>query len=287
MAHSISLKDGHGFRPQKRLGQHFLIDRQIIHKIIRSARFEASDLVLEIGPGQGALTLPLAQSVGQVVAVEKDTYLAGLLKEKLSRTQLINVTLINHDILKLDLNEIKPPSPVKIKVIGNLPYNISSPLLEKLIENRELVSRAVLMFQSEVAERLTASPGGKAYGAMTLLIQYHALPTPLLEVSRKSFYPIPKVDSMVVELDFERPYPRHTIHVDSFKRVVKGAFAYRRKTILNSLKRYGPFWNQDVILKALKSCRIDPGNRAEVLGMEDYLCLADALALTTGPSNDK
>ena len=280
MARSGSIEQRTGIRPRKRLGQHFLVDRGIIQRIISQAGFRQSDIVLEIGPGQGALTFPLARSVGHVFAVEKDSHLAGLLKEKLSRAGIANVTLVNQDILKWDFNEISTPSSVKIQVIGNLPYNISSPFLEKLVENRSLVSRAVLMFQLEVAGRLTASPGSKAYGAMTLLVRYHAKPTAFFEVSSEAFFPRPKVNSMVLELDFERPYPRRAAHDTDLKRVVKGAFAHRRKTLLNSIKGFFPSWNREMVLEAMKKCGIDPGTRAETLDMDEFLCLGTALALT-------
>jgi 16S rRNA (adenine1518-N6/adenine1519-N6)-dimethyltransferase len=280
LARSGPIKKRTGPRPNKRLGQHFLVDRGIIEGIISRAGFQTSDMVLEIGPGQGALTFPLARSVGHVVAVEKDTRLAGLLEEKLSRAGIANVTLINRDILKWDFNEISNHSSAKIQVIGNLPYNISSPFLEKLVENRNLVSRAVLMFQLEVARRLTASPGSKAYGAMTLTVRYHAKPTAFFEVSAEAFFPRPKVNSMVLELDFERPYPKRAVHDGDLKRVVRGAFAHRRKTLLNSLKGFFPSWNPEMILEAMKKCGIDPGTRAETLDMDDFLCLGTALALT-------
>ena len=282
MTHTGSLKAGPGFRPQKRLGQHFLADHRIIQKIIDRARFRVFDLVLEIGPGQGALTLPLARSVGHVVAVEKDPDLTSLLREKLSRSGITNVTLVNHDILQWDFHEIKPLSSTRIQVIGNLPYNISSPFLEKLIDNRDIVARAVLMFQLEVAKRLIALSGGKIYGAMTLFIQYHAQCTALFEVPKTAFFPRPKVDSMVLELDFERPYPRRAAHEASFKKVVKGAFSHRRKTLLNSLMGFCPSWNREALLEGMNKCGIDPGRRAETLDMDEFLCLESALKLTDG-----
>ncbi|MCD6297776.1 MAG: ribosomal RNA small subunit methyltransferase A [Deltaproteobacteria bacterium] len=280
MARSGPIEQRTGLRPKKRLGQHFLVDHGIIEQIISRAGFQPSDMVLEIGPGQGALTFPLARSVGHVVAVEKDTRLAGLLEEKLSRAGIDNVTLVNEDILKWEFNELPNLSSEKIQVIGNLPYNISSPFLEKLIDNRNLVSRAVLMFQLEVARRLTASPGSKAYGAMTLMVRYHARPTAFFEVSAEAFFPRPKVNSMVLELDLERPYPRRAVHDADLKRVVKGAFAHRRKTVLNSLKGFFPSWNREMILEAMRKCGIDPGTRAETLDMDEFLCLGTALALT-------
>ena len=280
MTPTRSIRRRPGFRPRKRLGQHFLVDSEIVRQIIARAGFEMSDRVLEIGPGLGALTLPLAQSVAHIVAVEKDTRLAALLKKKLTRTGVTNVTVVNHDILTFDIKDMRGNSSERLSIIGNLPYNISSPLLEKLTENRHLIGRAVLMFQLEVAKRIIAPPGGKTYGAMTLLVQYHALPTVLLEVSKHAFRPRPKVDSMVLELDFERPYPERTRHEDDFKKVVRGAFAHRRKTILNSLEGFSLSWSREVLLEAMKKCHIDPGRRAETLNMNDFLCLTSVLGLT-------
>ena len=136
------------------------------------------------------------------------------------------------------------------------------------------------MFQSEVAKRLTASPGNKTYGAMSVLVQYYARPSFMLEVSRKSFFPVPKVDSMVLELDFERPYPKTTIYEDVFRKVVKGAFAHRRKKMINSLKAFFTSPGPEVFLETLEICGIDPARRAETLDMEEFLCLTDTLSLT-------
>lgn len=280
-----AMKKGVVFRPKKRLGQHFLVDREVIQKIITLAEFQPGDQVLEVGPGQGALTLPLARSVGHVVAVEKDSSLANFLEKRLAQTGCRNVTIINCDILSFDFHDLALTSGTKSQVIGNLPYNISSPFLEKLIVNQGLFSRAVLMLQLEVAERLTASPGGKTFGALSLLIQYHAYTRKLLGVSKKAFYPRPKVDSMVLELNFERPCPRPDLAEDDFRKVVKCAFSQRRKTILNALKGLDPDRDREELLAALKTCGIDPKARAESLGMDDFLSLTDALRLTRDRSS--
>jgi len=272
-----TLKEMYGFRPKKRLGQHFLKDAGITHEIITRAGFDKCDRVLEIGAGLGALTLPLARSVHQVLAVETDSLLTDILRKRLFRAGINNVILINDDILKLDLKEIGLLSTKKIKVIGNLPYYLSSPLLEKLIKNRNLVTEAVLMFQIELARRLVSAPGGKEYGAMTVLIQYHAHISPLLEVPREAFYPMPKIDSMVLELDFERPHPRKAKNEKNFQTVVKGAFAYRRKTLLNSLRRTLSSYSSEEILEALGKCAIESWKRAETLDIDDFLSLSSAL----------
>ena len=166
----------------------------------------------------------------------------------------------------------------KIGVIGNLPYNISSPFLGKLVENRDLLSRAVLMFQFEFARRLMARSGNREYGALSVLIQYHAQVRSLVKVPREAFYPRPKVSSMVLELDFERPHPGRAEDEDTFRAVVKGAFAYRRKTLLNGLLRAAPLsLSREKIVAALARCDIDPGSRPETLEIEDFLRLTAAL----------
>lgn len=269
------------FRPKKKLGQHFLTRQELIRKIIRLSRFDRSDILMEIGPGMGALTLPLALKVAHIFAVEKDPELFRLLGEKISQAGLSNVTLINEDILKFSMAAVVPSDRSKIQVIGNLPYNISSPFLQKLVDHRSSIGRAILMFQRELALRICAAEGGKPYGAMTLLVRYHARATSMLHVPKEAFYPRPKVDSTVVELDFQRPYPGRIGSEAAFARVVKGAFAHRRKTLVNSLQLSFPFLDRETILHGLKACTVDPRRRPENLTMDEYLCIADKLSLTT------
>jgi 16S rRNA (adenine1518-N6/adenine1519-N6)-dimethyltransferase len=264
-------------RPNKRLGQHFLRDQSIIEEIIYRAGFEKSDDVLEIGPGLGALTIPLSGHVNRIIAVEKDTRLTETLEKRLSQLGLSNVVLINNDILKMDFQQIAEITGGRIKAVGNLPYNISSPVLERLFKHRDIIRTAVFMFQLEFAERLLASPGGKDYGALTVLIRYDAETSPLLEVSSSAFYPKPKVGSMVVKIDMEKLYPRRAEDDRLFRAVVKGAFAHRRKTILNSLGGTLSTFGNDQIREALKQCEIDPIRRAETLGIDEFITLADAL----------
>ncbi len=268
---------GFGFRPSKRLGQHFLRDPEVILEIIRLAGFDSSDHALEIGPGLGALTIPLSGAVRKITAVEKDARLTQLLGEKLSRGGIDNVTLINADILKFDFDRLQCLPEEKIQVIGNLPYNISSPFLETLINNRSLLSRAVLMFQVELARRLVSPPGSKAYGAITVLISYHARISPLLEVACSSFFPRPKVGSMVLELDFNRPFPKRAEDEKLFTTVVRSAFAHRRKKIINSFRGSLMPYPDEALIKALNRCAVDPGKRAEELDIDDFLCLSASL----------
>lgn len=267
-------------RPKKRLGQHYLIRSDIIHDIVNRSGFGAEQIVLEIGPGKGALTIPLARNVAHIFAVEKDPYLVEALRRKISQAGISNITLIHEDILRFDLAGIVDEYHGKIQVIGNLPYNISSPCLEKLVANRSIIDRAILMFQSEFAQRLCATPGEKAYGAMTVLVNYNGRTAPLIQVPRNAFYPRPKVDSAVVEIDFEQPYVPRARHEGAFEKVVKGAFSHRRKTLVNSLKSFFPSLDQAELLQWLASCSINPRRRAETLHMDEFLCLADKLPLT-------
>lgn len=273
----MSIKKGETLRPSKRLGQHFLRDRTVISEIIERSEFLKSDHIVEIGPGLGALTIPLASRVNHVTAVEKDSRLAETLSKRLFQEGIRNVMLINDDILKVDLEGIIGAAGSHAKAIGNLPYNISSPFLEMLFKHKGLISMAVLMFQREFAERLLASPGGKEYGALTVIIRYDAQVTPMINVSRDAFYPRPKVGSMVVRIDLERTHGRRAEDDRFFSMVVKGAFSHRRKTILNSLVGALSSYGNDEIREALSQCAIDPMRRAETLDIDEFISLADML----------
>ncbi len=269
-----------GFRPKKSLGQNFLHSPHVIHKIISNAGFQESDLVLEIGPGKGALTKPLSRLVRKVIAVEKDTQLATVLEKDLFQEGIENIRIINQDILKWDFKELSRYPSARRMVVGNLPYNISTPFLDKLIDNRAGLSKAILMFQREIAQRITSNPGNKIYGAMSVLVQYHARAEPLVKVSRNAFFPRPKVDSMVLKLDFDQPHENRVKDEDVFKRVVRGAFSHRRKTLINSFRSVFPHLNRDGLAQDIQQCNIDPGIRAEMLTIDDFVCLADAMRLT-------
>ena len=265
------------FRPQKRLGQHFLKDRVLIERIVSCAGLKRSDIILEIGPGLGALTVPMAEAAGQVVAVEKDPILVENLGKRLFREGIQNVTLHHADILRMDFSDLFKTEKQKIKVIGNLPYNISSPLLEKLVRNRVRVSEAILMFQQELAKRLVALPGTKAYGSLSVLVQYHARIRSLLEVPKEAFYPRPKVDSLVLHFDFRIPHPRRAVDDTLLLRVVRGAFSQRRKTLKNALKASMPH-SEAVLIESLRNCNVDPGRRAETCSLDEFICVSDRLA---------
>jgi 16S rRNA (adenine1518-N6/adenine1519-N6)-dimethyltransferase len=266
-----------GISPRKRLGQHFLRDKVITSKIIVQARLDKDDVVLEVGSGLGALTIPILPLISHLVAVEKDSGLAALLRERVPAEEEHKITFVVGDILKVQFEEVFNRFHRKIKVLGNLPYNISSPFLEKLLINREYVSTAILMFQHEFAQRLTAEPCTKDYGALSVIMQYYARLSPLIKVKRDAFYPKPKVDSMVVEIDFEKPHPSRAEDERLFRRIAKAAFSHRRKTILNSLERGMASLPREVLDEALRKCSIDPKRRAETLTVDDYIRLTSAL----------
>ncbi len=263
-------------RPKKSLGQHFLVDKNIIEKIIRYARLKQDDIVIEIGAGHGELTIPLSEHVSQVFAIEKDPGLCYKLRKRIGEERIRNIKVIRGDILKLDLREIEdfPKRPV---VMGNIPYNISSLILKKLISSKEMIERAILMFQLEYAKRLVASPGTKDYGSLTLLVSYHATVKELFSVSKNVFFPRPSVDSMVVEIVFDKRYPESEEAV--FRFVVNAAFSHRRKNILNSLFEYmkGSGIRKGGIRNVLLSSNISPELRAENLSIEDFLRLSEKM----------
>lgn len=266
------------FHARKKFGQHFLVDRSVIHRILDRADLTPLDRVLEIGPGRGALTLPLARRVDRVLAVEKDRDLAALLQASLTSRGVENVTLVTGDILHFDFTRFDPGSPGNALAMGNLPYNISTPVLERLIDHRRLFRRAVLMFQKEVADRLCAQPGSRTYGALSVLVGYHAEVTRLLRVGKEAFRPRPRVDSAVVRLDFERPFPERAEDEAWFRCVVRAAFAHRRKTLQNALLASFPDRTRDDVRRALLSAELDPGVRAEALGIADFIRLSCTLA---------
>ena len=266
------------FHARKKFGQHFLADRNVIRRILDRAGLTPQDRVLEIGPGRGALTLPLARRVDHVLAVEKDRDLTAILRASLAAQGVENVTLVTGDILHVDFARLDPGSPANGLVVGNLPYNISTPVLERLIEHRRLFRGAVLMFQKEVADRLTAEPGSRTYGALSVLVGYHAGVSRLLRVGREAFRPRPRVDSAVVRMDFERPFPERAEDEAWFRSVVRGAFAHRRKTLQNALITSFPDRTRADITHALLEGEIDPGRRAETLSIADFLRLSRTLA---------
>jgi 16S rRNA (adenine1518-N6/adenine1519-N6)-dimethyltransferase len=272
-----TLLSAHDLRPRKQLGQNFLSNPGTARMIVERARVGAEDRVLEIGPGLGALTIPLAQAAGTVIAVEKDPNLVPLLRRALEEEGLSNVVVREGDILECDLAVIAREVGGPLTVLGNLPYNISSQVVVRLIEGRRDVTRAVLMFQRELATRLTAPPGGRDYGRITAMLAYCASVERVASVGAKGFYPSPHVDSDVIEIRFEpdRPYPPHDER--HLYRVMAAAFGQRRKTLRNALSSGGLGIAAGLAEEALNRSGIDPRRRAETLSPAEFVRLEISL----------
>ena len=267
--------------PSKKRGQNFLIHRQTAAAIVALAGVTADDTVIELGVGLGTLTGPLAEKVNKVIGLEIDS---GIIDWQLTNGNLAdNVSLIHQDLLKADFPRLAKQCGGRLKILANLPYSISNPLLFKLLDNRQVMEWAVLMLQKEVAMRLIATPGTKEYGILTVLMAGSASVTHLLDVGPGQFYPRPKVDSVVVKFTFH-PAPQRSrslpVHdPDLLRKVVKSAFQQRRKTLLNSLSS-SPFINfaKENCRRALLGAGIDPTTRAERLTIEDFVALTLELA---------
>lgn len=253
--------------PKKSLGQHFLNDLNIVKKIIQAAKIRPDDEILEIGPGKGILTRQLVSCSKKVVAVEIDRELVSYLRNELGR--ISNLEIIQGDILRIDFSRL----PSRFKVVANIPYQISSPLLDLLIQQRKRISTMTLMVQKEVAERIVAGPGSKNYSPLSIFIQFYASATIEFHIKKAAFSPPPKVDSSVVMIS-PNPFPRiRLINDRGFFKLVRGAFAHRRKSIRNSLKDEGFSANQiDAVFKELS---LDSTRRGETFTIEEYGSLSN------------
>ena len=263
--------------PKKQLGQNFLADPGTARMILSRGGVGPEDTVFEIGAGLGALTVPLSTSAKRVIAVEKDDRLVGLLETELALHKAKNVTLLNQDILSVDIPAIATREETRLLVIGNLPYNISSQILVKLIEARQSLTRCILMFQKELAARLTASAGTKDYGRLTVMLRYCSEIRRIAVVPSHLFYPKPKIDSEIIEIDFSKPSPYETADASFLFRVIKAAFSKRRKTLKNALSTSELGMGPEPVSSALASAGIDPVRRAETLSVEEFVNLAETL----------
>ena len=257
-------------RADKKLGQNFLIDENVVHQIVAAAELSEADTVLEVGPGIGTLTQGLAESKARVVAVELDTRLLPVLATTLNGYD--NVRVVHGDILKVNImEEVGAPS---FKVCANLPYYITTPIIFALLEKRLPMERLVAMVQKEVAERMAAQPGGKEYGALSVAIQYYTEPKIAFIVPPTSFIPAPAVDSAVIVCKRREKPPVEVCDEGLFFRVVKAAFSLRRKMLSNSLKNMGIKYEQ--VAKWLELAGVDGKRRAETLSLEDFAKLTNS-----------
>ena len=255
--------------PNKRLGQNFLIDPNIVRKIIALAELNTNDHVLEIGPGRGILTEALCRAAGRVTAVEVDPWLHAYLETR--QAELPNVELVCEDALAYPAESL----PIGTVVVANLPYYISTPLLFRLLDQRDRFPRMVLMLQDEVADRLVAQPGGSDYGVLSVMAQYAADITKSFRVSAQCFRPRPEVASAVVLLCAKERTRLSRREEVAFRALVKAAFAHRRKTLVNSLRDEG--YDLHPVTETVQRLDIAPTRRAETLSVEDFLRLARAL----------
>lgn len=252
------------FKPNKQLGQNFLINEKIADDIIAAAGLTKDDTVLEIGPGTGILTERLVKMAGQVLAVEKDFDLVTKLLNRYKNTK--NIKIIHQDALWFDLFSLN-----KYKVVANIPYNITSPLIRKFIENEPRPEILVLMVQKEVAERICAKPGDSSRGLLTLIVEFYAEAEILLEVGRKEFLPAPKVDSAVIKITPKNELPK--IEPKLFFQIVKAGFSSKRQQIHNSLGGVLHL-EKDQVTKLLQDSNIDSKMRAEALTQDQWITLA-------------
>jgi 16S rRNA (adenine1518-N6/adenine1519-N6)-dimethyltransferase len=265
-----------GLSPRKRFGQNFLVRADLAERIVEHSHLLADDVAVEIGPGTGALTLHLVGRVRQVVAVEKDDGLVELLREELAEAPGLEV--MHADFLEVDLAALAAARGVeKLAVVGNIPYNITTPILERLFEQREVVRSAVLLVQKEYAARLGAPAGTPEYGALTLFARYHAVLEPLMTLKASAFWPRPEVDSMLVRfLMRERP-PVEVPDEALLFRIIRGSFQMRRKQLWNTLEAALEL-PKDKIERLCRHAHVNPQRRGETLTLEEFAKLARAAA---------
>ncbi|GMK41672.1 ribosomal RNA small subunit methyltransferase A [Paenibacillus sp. CCS19] len=268
----------YGFEFKKSLGQNFLIDQNILHKIVSAAELDSTKGALEIGPGIGALTQHLAQSAGKVTAVEIDNRLIPILRDTLAGED--NVEVIHADVLKLDLNQLfaeRFNDVSGVSVVANLPYYVTTPILMKLLEERLPLENIVVMIQKEVADRMAAKPGGKDYGSLSVAVQYYCVPSIVCIVPHTVFIPQPNVDSAVIKLALRDKPAVETPDEAHFFRVVQSSFAQRRKTLMNNLSSWLGKDQRETLTTLLEQIDIDPGRRGETLSLDEFAKLSTAL----------
>jgi 16S rRNA (adenine1518-N6/adenine1519-N6)-dimethyltransferase len=266
----------HGLAPRKRMGQNFLIREELAERIVEHCRLDPDDVAVEIGPGAGALTLGLARRARHLIAVEMDRGLAQLLREELAGFP--RVELIEADFLELDLAALAARHGVsKLAVVGNIPYNVTTPILERIFAQRAVVKSAVLLMQKEYAERLAAAAGTPAYGALTLFARYHALLEPLMAVRASAFWPRPDVDSMLVRVLLRERPPVDVPDEAQLFRIIRGSFHMRRKQLINTLEESLGL-DKQTLDRLCRQVRIDPQRRGETLTLEEFAKLARAVA---------
>lgn len=265
-----AILEAHHLRLQKALSQHFLVDDHLFHEILKAVSVKKEDCILEIGAGIGLLTELLSEHANQMLALEVDKKLCAILKERFEFSQ--KVTVICQNVLKFDPAEIYKGT--RMKCVGNLPYHLSGSILRWFLTHRACFSELYLMLQKEVAERIVAKPGTKSYGVLSLLYQYHSVPSLLFLIPPNAFLPRPKVDSAFLKVVFkDKAWAPNSLFIP----LVKTAFSQRRKTLFNNLKSWKP--DQDIPWKKIFALTGIQGNeRAEQLSLETFVLLSDLIA---------
>lgn len=269
----------HNIKAQKKFGQNFLTDDNVLDEIVEAAGVGSSDHVIEIGPGLGTLTKRLAEKAGHVTAIEIDRQMIPVLDEVLSEYE--NTRVICADVLKTDMQEIAGMYPDEnVKVVANLPYYITTPIVTGLLESGVRYKSITVMVQTEVAERMQTGPGSKEYGALSLAVQYYSKPRIIVDVPPESFYPMPGVDSSVIRLDLYEEPPVRVKDPDRMFRIIKASFMQRRKTLSNALQN-----NPDTHIprekteEILESLGLDLKIRGEALTLEQFAAFSDLVSV--------
>ena len=266
----------HALVLKKRFGQNFLIDARVLERIVDAADVTKEDTVLEIGPGIGTLTQALADAAGRVVAVEIDRDLIPVLNETLAAYP--NAEVVNEDILKYDIAALAAQAGGRLKVVANLPYYITTPIIMRLLEDRIPAQSITVMIQKEVAERMAAGPGSKDYGALSLAVQYYAEPELVANVPPNCFIPRPAVSSVVIRLLLRTEPPVRTADPARMFSVIRAAFGQRRKTLVNSLANAGALHvTKEQVQQALRDLDLEENIRGEALSLSQFARLADLL----------
>lgn len=275
---TIAVLQKYDFVFQKKFGQNFLIDTHVLDKIVSAAEITKEDVVLEIGPGIGTLTQYLAYQAKEVIAVEIDKALIPILQDTLSAYD--NVTILNEDILKVDINRLveEKNQGKPIKVVANLPYYITTPIIMGLFERHVPVASITVMVQKEVADRMQVGPGTKDYGALSLAVQYYAEPYIVANVPQNCFMPRPKIGSAVIRLTRHEKPPVEVKDEKLMFRLIRASFNQRRKTLANGLKNDSSLpYTKEVVEKAIADCGFSPTIRGEALTLEEFAKLANYL----------
>lgn len=275
---TIEIIKKYGFNFQKKFGQNFLIDEHVLDKIINAAGIDSDDVILEIGPGIGTMTQYLAEHAREVVAVEIDRNLIPILEETLKPYD--NITIINDDILKLDIRSLvdKYNNGRKIKVVANLPYYITTPIIMNLFESDVPIDNITVMVQKEVALRMQAVPGTKDYGALSLAVQYYATPYIAAYVPQNCFIPRPSIGSAVIRLTRHTNPPVSVCSSTKLFAIIRAAFNQRRKTLTNALNNAGGIsYKKESVAEALRAMGLSESIRGEALSLEQFAKLTDIL----------